>query len=692
MLKYYTPLLIILIVFFSSSLLFGQSKKRLPYPILFVHGWTGSDQTWYEMLVQLKNQGCNLDINQIEKRAGTGSRIEFLLNADLSTTTLNRNGAGPEYGDVYDLMSYINPDNDVFAINFNVNSIYPTVQSNQAAVVKQGFAVGVAVKKILQATGADKVVLFGHSMGGLAIREYLQNTENWLTKDGSHHVVKLITSGTPHQGSDITTNNLVYFFGKDETSDAVRDMRVSMSPANYLYGGFEGNVPALYQTKDIDCNGYLNYVTGLNQKPMYLNLHFACIVGIGGNSIGWPGLEDDDVVKSYSANIFNLTYDKPMKGDLFIADNNNQQYGNGWEATWHTKLPKQTFLNQYALDEPAELELAYEIKPGKRYQAFFTPDPRGSDMDYDRFKINFDQRGILDFKTNKNKNGGVQLFNWDGVEIKDLQRESRVRIGAGSYSIGIYGETGASNSNSLHFVNYEFSTEFCPLPDLPSIVTEGNASICDGETVTLKLNNTGYDSYTWYKDGIHIGSGLSVTANSPGIYSVQGQKCGVSERSVNEVALQVKPKPSKPVITLQDNALTSSAEKGNQWFANGTAITGENQQKLTSIGAASYSVKVTENGCTAESDVFAITGIEDPALIEATVVFPNPASKFVEITTPLKGELNFRIIDMTGKHVNEYKRIGGKSPSRIPLDQKPGVYFLKVDSKKGSVTKPFLIE
>jgi len=61
-------------------------------------------------------------------------------------------------------------------------------------------------------------------------------------------------------------------------------MRITKSPSNYLNGGFEGNVPDFFQSKDIDCNGYLNYVTGLNQKPMYLNLHFACIVGVGGNS------------------------------------------------------------------------------------------------------------------------------------------------------------------------------------------------------------------------------------------------------------------------------------------------------------------------------------------------------------------------------------------------------------------------
>ena len=46
----------------------------------------------------------------------------------------------------------------------------------------------------------NKVILVGHSMGGLAAREYIQNSMHWLT--GNHRVAKLVTSGTPHQGSN----------------------------------------------------------------------------------------------------------------------------------------------------------------------------------------------------------------------------------------------------------------------------------------------------------------------------------------------------------------------------------------------------------------------------------------------------------------------------------------------------------
>lgn len=53
-----------------------------------------------------------------------------------------------------------------------------------------------AVLQLQQATGAARVALVGHSMGGLVIRA-------WLRRHGSAAVAKIITLGTPHQGTRI---------------------------------------------------------------------------------------------------------------------------------------------------------------------------------------------------------------------------------------------------------------------------------------------------------------------------------------------------------------------------------------------------------------------------------------------------------------------------------------------------------
>jgi len=58
------------------------------------------------------------------------------------------------------------------------------------------YAQGIArrVDEVLAATGASQVILVGHSMGGLACRAYLR-------RDGERKVARLVTLGSPHQGT-----------------------------------------------------------------------------------------------------------------------------------------------------------------------------------------------------------------------------------------------------------------------------------------------------------------------------------------------------------------------------------------------------------------------------------------------------------------------------------------------------------
>lgn len=64
----------------------------------------------------------------------------------------------------------------------------------------QDFSASLAVKveAILQETGAEKLIIVAHSMGGLVARHYIQECSS------KHSVAKLICLGTPHHGSEIT--------------------------------------------------------------------------------------------------------------------------------------------------------------------------------------------------------------------------------------------------------------------------------------------------------------------------------------------------------------------------------------------------------------------------------------------------------------------------------------------------------
>ena len=53
-----------------------------------------------------------------------------------------------------------------------------------------------AVETVCAETGYEKIVIVAHSMGGLASRAYLRD-------HGSRHIAKVITLGTPHQGTGL---------------------------------------------------------------------------------------------------------------------------------------------------------------------------------------------------------------------------------------------------------------------------------------------------------------------------------------------------------------------------------------------------------------------------------------------------------------------------------------------------------
>jgi len=74
--------------------------------------------------------------------------------------------------------------------------------------------------------------------------------------------------------------------------------------------------------------------------------------------------------------------------------------------------------------------------------------------------------------------------------------------------------------------------------------------------------------------------------------------------------VQVKASPPQPTISLQTDGLVSSAPQGNQWYVDGTALSGQTSPKLTATQPGNIQVGVNVNGCTARSDAFVITGAD----------------------------------------------------------------------------------
>ncbi|MBI5614245.1 alpha/beta fold hydrolase [Candidatus Gottesmanbacteria bacterium] len=78
---------------------------------------------------------------------------------------------------------------DYYLMNFS--------DTEGTSIVTQGREVRAAVQRVKDLTGAEEVILIGHSMGGLAARSYIQSGSY------ANDVMQLITIDTPHLGSEL---------------------------------------------------------------------------------------------------------------------------------------------------------------------------------------------------------------------------------------------------------------------------------------------------------------------------------------------------------------------------------------------------------------------------------------------------------------------------------------------------------
>ncbi len=371
------------------------------YPVLFLHGWVSNSDTWLPVMSNTHFQSI------------WGARADVFHAAPNATTSENIAGNDGVMGTSDDDIRWVfsNENNVlapgcVYAMNFDVSvanngnmSEFPIIggapglfdaDNNESSIVKQGALVGKAIAAILAANPTKKkVILVGHSMGGLASREYLQRTVNnnatsaprwWVNPaaaDG-HKVAKLLTVGTPHRGSNTMGNasNLRIANGNpkngdvvipfslktgeineidenaanggyttddvlpDLSSEAVRDLRYSYDNANifqndypgvYLFGGKETDIPTFpysYWNNDVNCDGLTNNVVqqGINQNGQSVGLPYQ-----------WDGTKDNPNMPlpknvRYTYYVSNTLSGGTLAGGDLVVDDQRQwlfQGGNG---------------------------------------------------------------------------------------------------------------------------------------------------------------------------------------------------------------------------------------------------------------------------------------------------------------------------------------------------------------------------
>lgn len=691
---------------------FNASAQRYNYPIIFVHGLNGNSKTWDEFTFDARrNYGW---IN--------GGRLDYCLNPDNNQSTSDGS-----------IRSFVNQNalraGDFYTVNFDINAAgtpfvsddnipFNNFESNQSAIVKQGLAIRDAVEKVLTFSGADKVILVGHSMGGLASREYLQNPENWQP-DGDHHVAKLLTIGTPHGGSNVSGAGLASLGGIDESSEAVRDLRYTSAIFNgqYLFGGRESAF-SVFVNNDVNCNGQVgDLITGLNEKNSPTLVEYSCIVGIGDN---FPSLSGDGIVDASRADFNNYLYAPPP-----LVNQHADRY---LVTTSHTDIHKEnekTIIR--ALDEPDFYELAYPL-PLERLQFSHVSEqaenhpipPPGDNIDWDDFSIEVPTGGRVDVRVWNIPvhTFGVFLVDQNGSVLAEAQSfgDSQLRLTtplpAGSYFLE-FGSIPTANSWRFPYAHFVSVTPSEPIvARFSSDAVQGCAPLSIAYTNEATGSPT---SFSWtFPGGTPASSNLpnpSVTYASSGVYpatlivSNETSSDTLTREAYVEVLTTATPAfthdaPNSRTVNFENETQFSGETPGYRWdFGDGQISTEFSPVHIFPANEI-YEVTLTaENQCgaTSTTQIINLTTVasSDPINELAITLSPNPATDVLtlQLSGDFSGPVSATIVNQLGQPITTRSLSKNSHTSSFTFDVDqltPGTYHLRLTAATLSRTVQFV--
>lgn len=684
----------------TNSIVYSQ---KFTYPIIFIHGLNSNNDTWNPFVVSsMQNYGWNY-----------GGQLNYCLNPDNGNTS-------DTYIDTLTDASGLTIA-DFYLINFDPSNFgFPVAcgLSNQASVVKQGWAVGNAVEQVLEATGSEKVILVGHSMGGLAAREYIQNPNNWQP-DGEHHIAKLFTIATPNGGSNVSGAILIsaIISGIDETSEAVRDLRYPnfLFEGQYLFGGEEGISP-FYVNDDINCDGDTNdNIIGLNDKGIPLEINYSCMLDVG-----------DEVVADDRADLnqypYTLPPSQPLYADKFVVDNPNSTFKD--HSKIHTEpLHFKTIIQ--GLDEPTFYNLAYPVQLNSLNYGYSTTQadnnpipPPNNNIDFDDYKIEITENGLLEVNIWNIPVHGFALFLLDEnyVNLEEVQAIGESNIGF-QYSLtpGTYYIELASipTLNSWRFP-YAYSIQFTPNIPLVANFSVNQQEGCTPFVVNFNNQSTGdILSYNWtFSGGNPATSSLQnpqVTYNTSGTYDVSltiTDVFGNVTNTKNDFII-INEVPIADFDFMIDNATVQFQNTSNNGDSYIWDFGDGNMSNITSpahtyAASSTYNAKLTsQNICGSHSITKQVvidipTSVIENGIVSEVKVFPNPNEGIfnVEIRGNEMGEYNVRLINPLGQTL--YDRKWNKDAQvfngEINVNKLPtGNYYLIINSEQESLVKKVVI-
>lgn len=181
-------------------------------------------------------------------------------------------------------------------------------------------------------------------------------------------------------------------------------------------------------------------------------------------------------------------------------------------------------------------------------------------------------------------------------------------------------------------------TTIVTAPVTPSVSVLGNTTLCAGAIASFSTsasNSGSTPTYQWTLNGTNVGTSSTSYSYTPangdviGVTLTSSNTCVTSATVTSSpVTITVIAAPATPTISQNGYILTSSSSTGNQWYFNGTLITGATSQNYTATANGNYTVVVSSGNCNSATSLGStVTGIAAITEIDPYIfsIFPNPS-------------------------------------------------------------------
>lgn len=191
-------------------------------------------------------------------------------------------------------------------------------------------------------------------------------------------------------------------------------------------------------------------------------------------------------------------------------------------------------------------------------------------------------------------------------------------------------------------------------------------------------------------------SGNAVTINGAGEVSIRAYHPGNDTISAAEAFQTFCVFPQQPMLTnIGDSILVSTADIGNQWYRNDTALAAQTNDTLLVMQPGIYKAEITVRGCSSESDEISITGNTtsvDEIAEKSVHIYPNPADDVIQLSiASLSSPTLVEIFDVLGTLVHH--QIITQQLSTVDISTlDSGLYLVIVGNDQWQETARIMVE